>query len=63
VSHQDGQSVTIHVRHFLALQAVEVVDEMIHQQRDVVPPLAQRRYVQRYHVQPVVEILAERNPR
>ena len=43
----------------LAQRAAESLDEVPHQQRNVVAPLAQRRQRDRKHVQPVEEIAAE----
>ena len=39
--------------------AAEVIEEEIDEPADVVAPLAQRRYAQLEHAQPVVQILAE----
>ena len=38
----------------------ELLEEVLHEQRDVLAALAQRRQLHRDHVQPVEEILAER---
>ncbi len=38
---------------------VELLDDVLHEQRDVADPLAQRRDLQRHHVEPVVEVVAE----
>ena len=38
----------------------QLLQEVLHQQRDVVAPLAQRRQLHRNHVEPVEQILAER---
>ncbi|MPL79207.1 hypothetical protein SDC9_25082 [bioreactor metagenome] len=42
-----------------ALGAVEGLDEMPGEQRDVLAPLAQRRHRDRHHVEPVEQLLAE----
>ena len=38
---------------------LELLQEVLHEQRDVLLPLAQRRQLHRDHVQPVVQVLAE----
>ena len=46
----------------LPVLARELLEEVVGEQQDVRLPLAQRRHEDREHVQPVVEILAERSP-
>src|SRR6266566_6561270 len=39
----------------------QLAEEILEQRQDVVPALPQRRQVDREHVQPIVQILAERD--
>ena len=43
----------------LPLRPVELVEERLHQQRDVLAPLAQRRQLDGEDVEPVEEVLAQ----
>ena len=45
--------------HVALVTLAVVVQEVLHQQRDVVAPLAQRRQVDREHVEPVEQVFAE----
>ena len=43
----------------LALVAAHLLEEIVHQQLHVLPPVAQRRQVNAHDIQPVEEVLAE----
>ena len=61
VGHQPPQRVLRH-RHMTRrhLLGAELLEEVLHQQRNVVAPLAQRGQLHRDHVEAIEEILAER---
>src|SRR5437764_5177126 len=59
VSGEGGQRVVLDPLDVLLQASVVLLPEMLHQQRNVVPPLAQRRQVDGDDVQPIVEVLAE----
>ena len=49
-------------RHALAELAVVAIDVMLRQQQDVTAPLAQRRQLNRHHLQPIEQVFAEPVP-
>ena len=63
IGHQPLVYMGIHGRSLLAVACRRHQQEMLEQQRDVFPSLAQRRDFQGHHIEAVVEILAERAAR
>jgi hypothetical protein len=59
VSHEQGQDFAADSVNRAVLEAVEVFDELVGQQRDILFPLPQRRELQSDHVDPVIEVLPE----
>ena len=56
VRHQQAEDFGVDAADRLPLDAIEPGDEVIHEQRDVLPPLAQRRDLDPHHVDAVVEV-------
>ncbi len=59
IFHEPGHDPVRHPRDILALQAVELGNEAVDQQRDVFPPLLQFRQLQIDHANPVIQVVAK----
>ena len=61
IRHQPPQPLLRHRRRAASELGRQLLQEVLHEERDVVATFAQRRQLDRNHVQPVVEILAKRS--